>query len=96
MNSAVTSEFLRPFMSYGKDERDIHKHVWQLTIQAYNPKNPTHARLVQLGKAAEKITATFEVQSSLHFAATRRHMREILEASEAGTEISQIVQEMLS
>jgi hypothetical protein len=29
MNSAVTTEILRPFMSYGKDERDIHKHVWQ-------------------------------------------------------------------
>jgi hypothetical protein len=96
MNSAVTTEILRPFMSYGKDERDIHKHVWQLSIQTYDPKNPTHARLVHLGRAAAKITATFEVQAGLHFAATRRHMREILESSEAGTEISQIVEEMLS
>jgi hypothetical protein len=83
-------------MSYGKDERDIHKHVWQLSIQTYDPKNPTHARLVNLDRAAEKIAAAFEVKGDLHFAATRRHMRERLEASEVGIEISDIVTEMLS
>jgi hypothetical protein len=95
MNSAVTTEILRPFMSYGKDERDIHKHVWQLSIQTYDPKNPTHALLIELGRAAEAIAAAFEVEPSLHFAATRRHMRERLETSEVGTKISEIVQEML-
>ena len=35
MNFAVTTEVLRPFMPYGKDERDIHKHVWQLPIESY-------------------------------------------------------------
>ena len=24
-------------MSYGKDERDIHKHVWELPIPAFDP-----------------------------------------------------------
>jgi hypothetical protein len=96
MNSAVTTEALRPFMSYGKDERDIHKHVWQLPIETYDPQNPIHARLVALTKAAETIAATFEVQEDLHFAATRRHVRERLEASDVGKEISQIVEEMLS
>jgi SAM-dependent methyltransferase len=96
MNSAVTTEALRPFMSYGKDERDIHKHVWQLPIETYDPQNPIHTRLVALTKAAETIAAAFEVQEDLHFAATRRHIRERLEASGEGAEISQIVEEMLS
>jgi SAM-dependent methyltransferase len=96
MNSAVTTEAVRPFMSYGKDERDIHKHVWQLPIEAYDPQNPTHARLVVLARAAATTAATFEVQDRLHFAATRRHMRERLEASEVGKEIGQIVEEMFS
>src|SRR5262245_55693470 len=45
MNSAVTSEFLRPLMAYGKDERHIHKNVWQLAIPAYDSKNAMHASL---------------------------------------------------
>jgi hypothetical protein len=96
MNAAITTEILRPFMSYGKDERHIHKHVWQLSIEAYEAENPIHARLVKLGRAAEKTAATFDVKADLHFAATRRHMREQLEASEEGVEISQIVEDMLS
>ncbi len=96
MNSAVTTERLRPFMSYGKDERDIHKHVWQLAIELYDSKNLTHTRLVKLSRDAASIAATFEVDPELHFAATRRHIRERLEASEVGSEISEIVEEMLS
>jgi hypothetical protein len=96
MNSAVTTEALRPFMSYGKDERDIHKHVWQLPIETFDPQNPAHARLVSLANAAETIAEAFEVKEGLHFAATRRHMRDQVEASDVGKEISQIVKEMLS
>jgi hypothetical protein len=96
MNSAVTTEALRPFMSYGKDERDIHKHVWQLPIETYDPKNPIHARLVALARAATTMAAAFEVKEDLHFAATRRHIREGLEASKIGAEISKIVEEILS
>src|SRR5260221_1351434 len=68
MNSAVTTEALRPFMSYGKDERDIHKHVWQLPIETYDPQNPIHVRLVALSRAAATIAAAFEVKEDLHFA----------------------------
>ncbi|MGN8545427.1 hypothetical protein ACQPTN_11000 [Bradyrhizobium sp. 13971] len=96
MNSAITTEVLRPFMSYGKDERDIHKHVWQLPIETFDPENETHARLVALARGAELMAAKFEVRDDLHFAATRRHIRERIEASEVGQEISKIVEELLS
>ena len=83
-------------MSYGKDERDIHKHVWQLPIQIYDPKHSTHTRLAELGRKAEAIAAAFHVDSGLHFAATRRHIREKLEASAVGAEIAEMVKEMFS
>ena len=67
MNSAITTVFLRPYMSYGKDERDIHKHVWQLSIQIYDKKYSTHARLVELGRQAEAIAAAFHVDFRFAF-----------------------------
>ena len=36
LNSPVTTDFVRPLMSYGKDERDIHKHVWKLPIPEFD------------------------------------------------------------
>jgi hypothetical protein len=78
------------------DERDIHKHVWQLPIDRFEPGNPAHARLVELGRAAEKISEAFEVDAGLHFAATRRPIRESLDETEVGVEIDHIVEEMLS
>ena len=36
------------------------------------------------------------VDVDLHFAATRRHIREQIEASEAGIEVNEIVYELLS
>lgn len=32
LNSSVLTELVRPMMSYGKDERDIDKHAWNLPI----------------------------------------------------------------
>ena len=51
LNAPATTEALRPLMSYGKDERDIHKHVWQLPIPKYEAANSTHQRIVELGQA---------------------------------------------
>jgi hypothetical protein len=69
--------------------------VWQLPIETYDPDNRTHDRLVKLAHAAEALAAKFAVQEDLHFAATRRHIRECLENSETGREIREIVEEML-
>jgi len=96
MNSAVTTEILRHSCRTERTKRDIHKHVWQLSIETYDQKNPTHTRLIKLGRAAEATAATFEVETEPPFCGNRRHMRERLEASEVGIEISQIVEEMLS
>ena len=37
LNSRPFTELVRPFMSYGKDERHFHKHIWQLPVPLYDP-----------------------------------------------------------
>ena len=72
------------------------KHIWQLPIPVFDPKNSTHLRLVELAKYAEKVAQEFEVKHDLHFSATRRHIRRRIEESSDGTSISEIVFELLS
>ena len=78
LNAPATTELTRPLMSYGKDERDIHKHVWELPLPLFDPNNTVHARVAQLGAALEKVVADFKIDESIHFAATRRHIRELI------------------
>ena len=95
MNAPCTTQVVRPLMSYGKDERDIAKHVWQLPIPKYDATNPTHLRVVELAKALEQKVAAFAVDNDLHFAASRRHIREMLEATAEGQSLDDLVGEML-
>lgn len=96
LNAPATTEFSRPYMTYGKDERDIAKHVWELPIPSFNPSDSTHVRLVQLAAEVTRIAEAFPVDDNLHFAATRRHIRAEIEKSDAGAAINEIVYEMLS
>jgi len=82
-------------MSYGADERDIHKHIWEVPIPTFNPQDPLHRRLAELGKSAENIAAGFDLDPELHFAASRRHIRELLEQHPEGQEINDIVFELI-
>ena len=82
-------------MSYGKDERHFDKHVWQLPIPKFDASNPAHQRIVEIAKILEQRVSEFAVSDTLHFAATRRHIRELLEGTEEGQELNDIVFEML-
>ena len=95
LNAPATTETVRPLMSYSKDERHIHKHIWQLPIPQFDAANPAHQRIVEIAKILEQRVAEFAVSDTLHFAATRRHIRELLEATEEGQELNDIVFEML-
>jgi SAM-dependent methyltransferase len=96
LNASVTTDLCRPFMSYGKDERDIHKAPWELPIPIFDARNAVHVRLSELGADAGRLAATFTVNSNLHFAATRRHIRQLIEATPEGREINDIVYELIS
>jgi hypothetical protein len=95
LNAPFTTEMTRPLMSYGKDERDIHRHVWELPIPGFDPKNRIHRRLAHLGVEAEKIAATHEIDESVHFAAIRRHIRDALMETPEGREINTIVTDLI-
>ena len=96
LNAPVTTELTRPLMSYGKDERDIHRHVWELSIPAFDPKNKIHCRLAQLGAGAEEIIAEQEIDESVHFSAIRRHLRDALMDTATGQEINALVTDLIS
>jgi len=82
-------------MSYGKDERDIHKHVWELPIPKFDVSNRVHLRVSELGSALERTAAKFEVNDDLHFAATRRHIRDVLIATAEGQELNELTFDLL-
>ena len=96
LNAPITTTLARPHMSYGKDERDIHKAPWELPIPTFDPANIVHSRLAELGAAVERTSAAFQIVPDLHFAATRRHFRRAIEMTEEGEEINEIVYELIS
>lgn len=95
LNAPATTAAVRPLMSYGKDERHFDKHIWQLQIPKYEDANSTHRRIVEIAKILEQKVAQFEVSDNLHFAATRRHIRELLEETAEAQELNELVSEML-
>ena len=96
LNSAVTTEMVRPLMSYGKDERDIHKHVWKLPIPEFDPAVPSLARLATLGRECAALVQSLQLRENIHFAALRRDVRKMLDESPQTTEIDALVYELLS
>jgi SAM-dependent methyltransferase len=96
MNAPTTTELVRPFMSYGKDERDIAKHIFEVPIPTFDPANAQHARLSVLGAQAEELVAGYTLSLDIHFAAVRRHIREYIEETDIGKEIDELVYELLS
>lgn len=96
LNSPVTTEFVRPLMSYGKDERDIHKHVWELPIPEFDPQNAVLNRLSQLGALASQVASRVPAREGIHFAAARRDIRNAISEDPSTVEIDQLVYELLS
>jgi SAM-dependent methyltransferase len=96
LNAAKFTELVRPFMSYGKDERDFDKNIWQLPVPLYDPANDIHIRLSARGAELEAAIAGFDVKPGRHFAAVRRDIREFIAGSEAGQDVEALVEELLS
>jgi hypothetical protein len=95
LNAPITTELTRPLMSYGKDERHIHKHVWELPIPEFDEDNTVHERISKLGSDCETLASAFAIDTNVHFAATRRHIREYLQSTDAGRELSELVFELI-
>ncbi len=95
LNAAVTTQRVRPLMSYGKDERHVDKYVWKLPIPHYEPDVPAHRALADLGARAEALVAALDLDEEVHFATARRRIRDALESSDVGRAIEARVAELL-
>jgi hypothetical protein len=83
-------------MSYGKDERDFAKHIWQLPVPLYDAANDLHSRLSARGAELEAVIAGLDLDTGRHFAAVRRDVRAVIAASDAGRDVEELVEELLS
>ena len=96
LNSVTFTDLVRPFMSYGKDERDFDKHIWQLPVPLYDPTDDLHRRLSARGAELEAAIGKLPLVPGRHFAATRRDIRAFIAESEAGQDVEALVEELLS
>ena len=95
LNSPITTELVRPYMPYSKDERHVHKHVWNLAIPEYNANDSTHMKLVSLAQEATRLTSSINVDD-MFFVKARQAIRAEYEKSDVCSEISDIVFELIS
>ncbi|NYF59354.1 class I SAM-dependent methyltransferase [Micromonospora purpureochromogenes] len=95
LNSSVLTELVRPMMSYGKDERDIDKHAWNLPIPQFDDANALHHRLAELGRQQSETVAEMHLTENTNFVALRRHVRAGLARHPATPEIEAVVMEVL-
>ncbi len=95
LNSPALTDLTRPLMSYGKDERDVNKAIWQLPVPMYNDQIPEHRRLAELGAACADHVAELPFDKSNNFVGLRRYVREALVALPAAVEANEIVELML-
>ena len=96
LNSTTITELVRPFMSYGKDERHFDKNIWQLPIPLYDRADDLHSRLSARGAELEAAIGKLELVPGRHFAAVRRDIRAFIAESEAGRDVEALVEELLS
>ncbi|SDL64747.1 hypothetical protein SAMN05421869_12898 [Nonomuraea jiangxiensis] len=95
LNCPALTQLVRPLMSYGKDERDIDKHLWKLQIPLYDSGNDAHVRLAALGQIEAASVAQLELDESKNFVKLRKVVREALSQMSYAREIDELVSELL-
>jgi len=95
LNNSALTELVRPMMSYGKDERDIDKHVWKLSIPEYDDADAVHRRLAELGRQQSDAVAGLSLAEGANFVALRRQVRAELAQHPAAAAIEAIVKKLL-
>ncbi|MGW3829068.1 hypothetical protein ACWEAF_44515 [Streptomyces sp. NPDC005071] len=95
LNTPALTEVVRPLMSYGKDERHIDKAVWQLPIPMYDPANPAHQRLAEIGEVEAQRIAGLVLDESKNFFKLRQVVRAVLADSPDAEELDELVRLLL-
>lgn len=80
LNAPVLTERVGPLQARGEhNPRDIDKYVWALPVPRFDPSEPLHVQLVELGVRAEQVAAGVQLSGS-RFETLRRDVREALVA----------------
>jgi len=83
-------------MSYGKDERDVDKHLWKLPIPRFDETDPQHRRLADLGQACAEHVKTLDLDEGGIFVTLRRKVRSALAAHPPAVEANTLVVDLLA
>jgi hypothetical protein len=95
LNSTALLEIVQPLQARGEhNPRDFDKYVWQAPIPLYEPADPLHQQLVEIGELAAKVAATVELPSQ-SFQALRRRVRTALAQADELAEWDAVVRRVL-
>jgi hypothetical protein len=94
LNSKIITAKTRPLMSYGKDERHIHKHVWKLPIPKFKSSSKLHMKIAGVGASLEKRIGDLNLRK-VHFTALRRDVREFIGSSEEGLLLEELIEKLI-
>jgi hypothetical protein len=95
LNCPELTQLVRPLMSYGKDERDIDKAIWKMPIPLYQPADPVHRRLSDLGRQEAELVAALDLNEQGNYITLRQDVRRALAAGSCAQEVADIVTELL-
>jgi hypothetical protein len=95
LNAAEVTRQVRPLMSYGKDERDIDKHIWRLPIPEFDSTDPLHAEISALGFEVEREVESLQLDESKSYITLRQQTRRFLEQSAKAQKIEKLVSKLL-
>ena len=101
VNSHTLYEAVTPLMPKGQfGARDLHKHLWKLSIPEFDPGDPLHLAVSRTGRAAaegaaRELAALRQTRPKLTVTVARRELRNWLRVSEEGTAVEEAVQRLL-
>lgn len=95
LNAPRLTELVRPYMSYGKDERNVDKNVWKLPIPAFDATDAMHGRVIELSQqlAGEISRLQFDTDN---YVLQRRRIRAVLSESSIASELDALVEELVA
>ena len=102
INSDRLAKAVTPLMPKGQfGARDLHKHLWKLSIPEFDPNEPLHAAVYEAGKAAahgaaKQLTQLHQDRGQLTVTIARREIRKWLRESAEGKAVEKAVQELLT
>ena len=103
INSRILYETAKPLMAKGQfGARHLHKHLWKLSIPAYEATNTLHQKIAQAGQAAahgadEQVQKLYKERGdTVSTSVVRRELHKWLVQSDEGKQVETLVKRLLA